>query len=216
MQSPPRSFPPSLFVFAIVYGGMTVLAGVLGNKQAALFGGLAVEAGIFAFLLLVVLSSATAQLHGKRAADRMVLWGFVPLALSSALIFLVLALPASAEMDPERLSAFDIILGTTPRIMLAGPVAYGVSMFLNVWLFDRLRFGGEGLGVMVRGAIASAISQAIDTVIFITLAFYGLFPILPLIVGQGLAKIVLSLIVVPFAIAGAVALGRWLDQPRPR
>ena len=138
------------------------------------------------------------------------------MALSSALIFLVLALPASAEMDAERLAAFDIILGTTPRIMLAGPVAYGVSMFLNVWLFDRLRFGGEGWGVMVRGAIASAISQAIDTVIFITLAFYGLFPILPLILGQGLAKIVLSLIVVPFVIAGAVALGRRLDQPRPR
>ena len=52
--------PRSLFVFATLYGGMTVLAGVLGAKQVAL-GPLAVEAGIFAFLLLVALSSAVAD-----------------------------------------------------------------------------------------------------------------------------------------------------------
>ena len=43
----PRTLSPSLFLFTIIYGGMVVLAGVLGNKQVALFGGLAVEAGIF-------------------------------------------------------------------------------------------------------------------------------------------------------------------------
>ena len=47
---------PSLFAFAIFYGGMVCIAGVLGNKQVAL-GPLAVEAGIFAFLLLVITSS---------------------------------------------------------------------------------------------------------------------------------------------------------------
>ena len=54
----PRTLSPSLFLFSIVYGGMVVLAGVLGNKQVALGGWLAVEAGIFAFLILVALSSA--------------------------------------------------------------------------------------------------------------------------------------------------------------
>ena len=47
----PRTLSPSLFLFSIVYGGMVVLAGVLGNKQVALGSWLAVEAGIFAFLL---------------------------------------------------------------------------------------------------------------------------------------------------------------------
>ena len=55
---------PSLFAFAIFYGGMVCIAGVLGNKQVAL-GPLAVEAGIFAFLLLVITSSAVAEMHGR-------------------------------------------------------------------------------------------------------------------------------------------------------
>src|SRR3546814_19917775 len=61
----PRTLSPSLFLFSIVYGGMVVLAGVLGNKQVALGSWLAVEAGIFAFLLLVALSSAVSEQIGR-------------------------------------------------------------------------------------------------------------------------------------------------------
>lgn len=209
------SIARSLFVFALIYGGMTVIAGVLAFKQVA-FGGLAVESGIFAFLVLVVLSSAVAQLHGRPAADRMVLWGFVPLAISVLLIVVVLQLPPSAEMSAERLTAFNTVLSSTPRIMAAGPVAYGVSLLLNVWLFDRLRgraaANNDGWWLMLRGGVASAISQAIDSVIFITLAFYGEFPIGDLIVGQALAKIVLSFVLVPPLIVLAVKVGHKLDR----
>jgi uncharacterized integral membrane protein (TIGR00697 family) len=207
------AIPRSLFVYAILYGGMTVLAGMLGNKQVAL-GPLAVEAGIFAFLMLVVLSSTVAQLHGRKAADRLVFWGFLPLALSIALIFVVLQLPASADMPPDRQAAFSLMMGSTPRIMAAGPVAYGVSLFLNVWLFSALRGTGEGggMGMLVRGAIASALSQVVDTLIFITLAFYGEFPITDLLIGQMLAKVTLSIVLVPPLIALGVALARRLDR----
>src|SRR5215212_7124346 len=73
-----KSIANSLFAFAIFYGGMVCIAGVLGNKQVAL-GPLAVEAGIIAFLLLVVTSSSVAELHGRATANRLVLIGFVPL-----------------------------------------------------------------------------------------------------------------------------------------
>lgn len=214
---PAESIPRSLFVFTLLYGGMTVIAGVLAYKQIAI-GPLVVESGILAFLLLVVISSAVSQVHGKAMADRLVLWGFLPLAFSIALIGLVLALPPSPEMPPENLAAFRQVHAQTPRIMAAGPVAYGVSLLLNVWIFDKLRGKGGGssrrLWLMVRGAIASAISQAVDTLIFITLAFYGEFPIGSLLVGQAIAKIVLSFVLVPFLIVGAVALARRLDGAR--
>jgi queuosine precursor transporter len=210
------SIPRSLFVFALLYGGMTVLAGFLAAKQVRLWPTeLAVEAGIFAFLVLVVLSSATAQLHGPKVANRLVMWGFLPLAVSIMLILLVLQLPADPAMWPEGLAAFQLIHATTPRIMAAGPVAYAVSLLLNIWLFSRLRGSGNpggGVSLMVRGAIASALSQAIDSVIFITLAFGGERDIVPLIIGQAIAKVVLSMVLVPFLIVGAVALAKRLDR----
>jgi hypothetical protein len=212
--SNPAPLSRSLFIYSILYGGMTCIAGVLAFKQVAL-GPLAVESGIFAFLMLVVLSSAVAQVHGRGTADRLVLFGFFPLAVSVLLIFLVLSLPASAEMPPENLAAFERVLSQTPRIMAAGPVAYGVSLLLNVWIFSALRgAAGDGsVSVMVRGAIASALSQSVDTLIFITLAFYGEFPIGSLLVGQMLAKVALSAVLVPPLIIALVKLARRLDGP---
>jgi len=203
------AIPRPLFVFALLYGGMTVLAGVLGFKQIALplgFTTLAVEAGIIAFLMLVALSSTISQLYGRATANKLVFWGFAPLGLSILLIQLVLAFPPSPQMPAENLAAFETVLSQTGRIMIAGPIAYGVSLFLNVWLFERLRGsddsgqGSGGLWMMLRGGLASAISQAVDTLIFITVAFYGQFDIVPLLNGQAIAKVGLSCVFVPLII----------------
>ena len=209
-SSPPRAISPSLFALAIFYGGMVCIAGVLGNKQVAL-GPLAVEAGIFAFLMLVITSSAVAELHGRATANRLVLIGFVPLIASLLLTLLVLAVPAADDMDPARLSAFETVMGGTPRIWLGGILAYGISTLLNVTIFSRLK-ASEGRRLLwLRSAVASALSQIVDTLIFITVAFYGVFPIGELILGQMLAKVVLSIVLVPPLIYVFVGLGRRLD-----
>jgi uncharacterized integral membrane protein (TIGR00697 family) len=188
---------------------MVCIAGVLGNKQVAL-GPLAVEAGIFAFLMLVITSSAVAELFGRDTANRLVLIGFVPLVFSMLLTWLVLALPAAHDMPAERLGAFETMMGATPRIWGAGIVAYGVSQILNVTIFSRLKREGGSM-LWLRAGVASILSQIVDTLLFITIAFYGEFPIGNLLMGQMLAKVVLSAILVPPLIYLFVGLGRRLD-----
>lgn len=211
MDTPKLAIPRSLFVYAILYGGMVCMAGVLGVKQVAL-GPLAVEAGIFAFLLLVVLSSAVAELHGQAIATGLVRLGFVPLLMSAALIQIVLILPTDKGMYPPAIAAFPIVVGQGMRMMLAGFISYGTSQTLNVFIFNKLR-GREGPGGLVwfRGMVASVVSQIVDTVLFISISFLGERPILELMAGQMLTKVVLSIVLVPFLITGAVALGRALD-----
>ena len=201
--------PRSLFAFAILYGGMVCIAGVLANKQVAL-GPLGVEAGIFAFLILVASSSAVAELFGRAMANRLVLIGFVPLIFSMVLAALVLALPAAHDMPPDRLAAFETVMGATPRIWAGGIVAYGTSQFLNVTIFSALKREGGKL-LWLRAAIASMLSQIVDTFLFITISFYGLFPIQNLLLGQMLAKVVLSAVLVTPLVYLFVAIGRRLD-----
>jgi queuosine precursor transporter len=210
MTKPAPAIPRSLFVIAILYGGMVPLGGFLGVKQAAL-GPLAVEAGIFPFLTLVALSSAIAELHGKDTANRMVRYGFAPLMLAIALSYLVLKLPTDPGMYEPAKQAFPIVIEQGWRMMAAGILAYGVSVTLNIWLFDRLRTM-TGRFAELRGFIAAALSQLVDTLIFITVSFYGVRPILDLMIGQALAKVVLSAVMVPLIIALVVRLGRRLDR----
>ena len=211
----------SLFIFAVLYGGMVCIAGVLGAKQIAL-GPLAVEAGIFPFLTLVALGSAVAELHGRDTANKLVRFGFIPLITAIALIWLVIQLPTDEGMYEPAKEAFPIILGQSWRLMGAGIIAYGVSQFLNIYIFAKLRgperpeatasaSSGGGLWLAARAAIASAISQIVDTLIFITISFYGVRPIADLMLGQATAKVVLSVVLIPILITLFVGLGRRLD-----
>lgn len=216
------SVPRSLFVFSVFYGGMVCIAGVLGNKQVALgplsalgpavgLGPLAVEAGIFAFLLLVVVSSAIAELHGATLANRLVRVGFIPLLMSILLSIIVRALPASPDMQPANRDAIELVLGGTWRIWLGGIIAYGVSQTLNVTIFAALK-GREGARLLwLRAAVAGMLSQVVDTLLFATIAFWGVFPIGELLLGQMIVKVILSAVLVPPLIYFFVGLGRRLD-----
>lgn len=205
--SPPIA--PSLLALALFYGGMVTLGGVLGAKQVGI-GPLAVEAGIFPFLTLVAISSGVAELHGKPVATRLVHFGFAPLVAAILLTLFVLQLPTDPGMYEPAKAAFPIILGQSWRMMVAGLLAYGVSVTLNLWIFDRLR-GGMGRFVSLRGFAAAALSQVVDTFIFITVSFLGVRPIMDLLIGQMTAKVVLSAVLVPVVIAVVVRVGRRLD-----
>ncbi len=207
-ETNPRAMPLSLLFLALFYGGMVTIAGVLGAKQVAI-GPLAVEAGIFPFLILVGISSAVAQMHGKVMADRFVRFGFAPLIAAILLTLFVLRLPMDPDMYPPAKEAFPVILGQSWRMMAAGILAYGTSVTLNIWIFDRLRGAAGHAGV--RGFIAAALSQIVDTLIFISVSFLGERPILNLMIGQMIAKVVLSAVLVPVIIWAAVKLAKRLD-----
>jgi uncharacterized integral membrane protein (TIGR00697 family) len=217
IEHPAAPLPRSLFALAVLYGGMVCIAGVLGVKQVAL-GPLAVEAGIFAFLLLVAMSSAAAELYGQRTATALVRLGFVPLLVSAALIQLVLRLPNDPGMYPPAVGAFPVVVGQSARMMIAGLISYGISQTLNVLIFARLAGrtaaaeGARGGRLMwLRGIVASVVSQIVDTLLFITISFLGERPIVALMAGQMVTKVVLSIVLVPAMIALFVRIGRRID-----
>ena len=224
MQSSAPAIPRALFVFSLLYGGLAILAGVLGTKLASLghwpvLGDLAVESGIFAFLLLVVIASAVAELYGRDIANRLVRYGFIPLIVSMILLNVVIHLvpPAPFWSDQE---AFARLLGQGARMQFAGLISYGTSQTLNVAVFSRMASGAEGGKLLwLRAWVAGLLSQIVDTILFISISFYGVvdaatgapLPIGAIMEGQIVSKLILSTIMVPPLIYVFVALGRRLD-----
>ena len=201
----------SLQQYAVLYGGLLVVAGVLGFKLIKL-GPLAVPGGVFGFLLAIVVTNATAELHGRRVAQRMVFMGFVPLLVSIALMQLVLALPPAAGWTGQATA--EAVFGSSMRLILAGIVAYGISQSLDVTIFTWMRGQPGGHMLWLRATVAAVIAQTVDTLIFVTIAWFGKFPLLPVIGGQLTAKAVIWLLAVPLLYL-AVAAGRFLDRGKP-
>jgi uncharacterized integral membrane protein (TIGR00697 family) len=204
----------SLQAFAILYGGLLVIAGVLGYKLIKLgpifaLGPLAVPGGVFAFLLAIVTVNATAELHGRAVAQRMVFMGFVPLLVAIALMQLVLALPSAEGWEGQATA--EAVFGSSMRLILAGMVAYGISQSLDVTIFTWMRGQRGGHLLWLRATVAAVIAQTVDTLIFVTIAFYGVFTLMPVIGGQLAAKAIIWLAAVPLLYL-VVAVGRRLDR----
>ncbi len=208
--------PParSLQQFAVLYGGLLVVAGVLGFKLIKLgplsgIGPLAVPGGVFGFLLAIVVTNATAELHGRPVAQRMVVMGFVPLLVSIALMQLVLALPPAENWTGQAVA--EKVFGSSMRLILAGIVAYGISQTLDVTIFTWMRGQPGGHMLWLRATVAAFVAQTVDTLIFVTIAFLGVFPLLPVIGGQLTAKAIIWGLAIPLLYL-AVAVGRRLDS----
>ncbi len=206
-DTPATAMPRSLFMLSVLYGGLVCMAGVLGTKVMAV-GPLAVESGIIAFLPLVAISSAIAEMFGRDVANRLVRFGFIPLIVSMILIRLVILLPPAPFWDKQ--AEFAMLLGQSSRMMLAGLIAYGISQTLNVTIFTAMT-RRQGRLLWLRALVASVSSQVVDSVLFITIAFLGVFPIAPILEGQIISKIVLSAVVVPPLIYLLMALACRID-----
>jgi uncharacterized integral membrane protein (TIGR00697 family) len=167
------------------------------------------------------MSSAVSELYGQATANRLVRFGFIPLIASMVLLTIVIRLVPPAPFWSDQ-DAFARLLGQGARMQFAGLCSYGISQTLNVYLFSRLAGGSAphrgGTLLIVRAWIASLISQVVDTVIFITISFYGVvdatgapLPIGTIMEGQIISKVILSTIMVPPFIWLFVRLGRKLD-----
>ena len=129
------------------------------------------------------------------------------MALLCALVLVQFSLwwPKAPFWNQEE--AFQTILGTTSRIIIASFVAYLASQFHDVWAFHFWKKATDGRYLWLRNNLSTAVSQFIDSFLFITIAFYGVLPIWPLIMGQWIVKFTIAVLDTPI-IYGVVWLIR--------
>ena len=110
------------------------------------------------------------------------------------IIFLAGIFP-SAEFW-ENQGAFDLILGSVPRIVFASMVAYLLSQHHDVISFHIWKKYTKGKHLWLRNNASTVISQAFDTVVFVTIAFAGTVDfsmLVNMILTQYVVKILIAL-----------------------
>ena len=209
----------ALFVTALVTAQVTAVKVVVVGLPVELpvtGGQILVPAAVFAYALTFFASDCYTELYGKRAAQALVnvafLMNFVLLALLWLAIWAPIAEASDVAQDP-----FAETLAASTGIVAGSLLAYIVSQNWDVVAFHWLREYTGGRRLWLRNIASTATSQLIDTVIFITIAFF-LFQGLPadavleLIVGQYLFKLALVGLDTPFVYL-VVGLIRSRDLP---
>ncbi len=175
--------------------GLIVISNVVANKLVS-FWSFAIPAGIIAYSASFLLTDILVEFYGKKIAKKAVWSGFFASILSLAVIFIAIEWQGASFWGYQE--QFSLVLGNTWRIVLASVVAYISSQTHDIWSFAFWKKKTKSKHLWFRNNLSTTISQAIDTVIFVVIAFYGLFPILPIMIGLFIAKLLVAVLDTPF------------------
>src|SRR3989344_9383808 len=163
-----------LLIALAVYLTSLFAANTLGLKLMPFLFGSHLSVAVFSFPVVFLMTDAIGEVYGKRVAKIFVLAGFTSVALWTAYVFLSLALPWSADADWVHKS-YDTVFGMSGRIAIASLIAFIVAEYQDVisFFFFKNKFGTGNF--WLRSNLSNLWSQFLDTVIFMVIAFAGIY-----------------------------------------
>jgi uncharacterized integral membrane protein (TIGR00697 family) len=129
------------------------------------------------------------EVYGYGVARRVIWLGFFCNLLAVVAIYLGGILPAAPFWQDQQ--AYETILGYTPRLLVASFLAYLIGEFANSYVLAKMKVAMNGRWLWSRTIGSTLVGQALDSLVFIVLAFVGTIPLwamISAIVAQWLVK----------------------------
>jgi len=187
-----------LELVAVLYVTALLVANTIAVKIIMVFG-YPIPAGILCFPISYIIGDVLTEVYGFKNARRIILYGFVSLGL----MVLLYSLASVIEPAPfwENQDAFSLIFSFVPRIALGSLVAYLVGSLLNSYYMVIIKKITRGRFLWVRTIGSTIIGEGVDSVIFNTIAFIGVFSysnLLVIILTGWLMKTFYEVLATPF------------------
>jgi uncharacterized integral membrane protein (TIGR00697 family) len=168
--------------------------------DAPLLGTLTFGAGVLFFPISFIFGDILTEVYGYAASRRVIWAGFAGLAFASVMAWMIVALPPAPFWQNQH--EYEVAFGSTWRIALAGLVAFAVGEFVNSYIMAKMKIMAAGKHLWQRTITSTVFGEAVDTVMFVPLAFWntGIIPNdkIPLVTGaQIIAKILVEVAFTP-------------------
>lgn len=168
--------------------------------DAPLLGTLTFGAGVLFFPISFIFGDILTEVYGYAASRRVIWAGFAGLAFASVMAWMIIALPPAPFWQNQH--EYEVAFGSTWRIALAGLVAFAVGEFINSYIMAKMKIMAAGKHLWQRTITSTVFGEAVDTVMFVPLAFWntGIIPNdkIPLVTGaQIIAKILVEVAFTP-------------------
>ena len=190
-----------LFMFAgILFATCLLISNILATK-ILLIGPWAAPAGVLIFPIAYILNDVITEVWGFKKA-RLIIWtGFAVNILAVLFFTMGIVIPGAPFWQNQE--AFSTVLGNTPRIVVASLSAYLIGSFLNAFVMSRMKVATKGKGFSGRAILSTLVGESADSIIFISIAFAGIFPfgvLITMIFTQAMLKTVYEILILPVTI----------------
>jgi uncharacterized integral membrane protein (TIGR00697 family) len=152
---------------------VTVLlcANVIGVQKRTTIGGFTFGLGILFFPLSYVFGDILTEVYGYARSRRVIWAGFAALIFAAFMSWVIVKIPASPGWPHQP--AYDFVFGSTWRIVFASLIAFWAGEFTNSFTLAKLKIFTSGKRLWMRTIGSTILGEAVDSLIFYPLAFYG-------------------------------------------
>ena len=165
----------SLFLYmSAAFVSCLMLSNLTAGKLISVFG-IVLPAAVILFPITYVLGDIFTEVYGFKAARKIIWCGFSCNLLAVLIYVATIALPYPDYWTNQ--DAYETVLGTTPRIFAASLIGYLFGEFLNSAVLSKMKVATNGKWLWLRTILSSVIGEGFDTLIFITIAFYGIYEV---------------------------------------
>lgn len=190
-----------LLIALSLYLTSLLAANTLGLKIMPFLFDSHLSVGIFSFPIVFIMTDVIGEVYGKKIAKFFVLTGLISTILFIIYTLLSLWMPWSADGLWAQ-EGYNLVFGITTRIALASVVAFAIGEYQDVITFFFLKKRlGQG-NFWLRSNLSNLWSQFLDTVIFMVIAFAGIYstPVLiSIIITWWLFKVGMGVLYTPFS-----------------
>lgn len=159
--------------------GMAFVAVLLVSTIAAqklfAFGSFTLTAGIIVFPFSYIFGDILTEVYGYAKARRVVWVGFLANIFLAVVCVIATALPPAPGWPFQE--QFATVLTFVPRIVAASLLAYLVGEFVNSYVMAKMKIWTSGRHLWARTIGSTAVGQAVDTLVFVIVAFAGVLPL---------------------------------------
>ena len=174
-----------------------ISSNIVAVKIADIFGRF-VPAAIIIFPISYIIGDILTEVYGYDRAKQVIWLGFFCNALAVLAFWIGGLIPAAPFWENQ--DSYEVILGSTPRLLLASFVAYLIGELSNSFTLARLKVWTDGKRLWVRTIGSTVIGQGLDSAVFITIAFVGILSnadLLELIITQWVIKVIYEVVATP-------------------
>ncbi|NQU37219.1 MAG: queuosine precursor transporter [Actinobacteria bacterium] len=166
------AIPPAGNYAAIVaaFCGVLLISNI-GATKLIEFGPIITDGGAFLFPLVYIIGDILSEVYGFKAARKAILLGFGLSILAALTFWLVQISPPAASWENQE--AFEAVIGFVPRIVLASIAGFLVGQLLNAYVLVKIKERTREKALWLRLLGSSFVGELADTVVFCTIAFYG-------------------------------------------
>ena len=194
-----------------VFVASLLLVAPLGSKFVVL-GPLVISAASLTFPINFIFNDLLTEVYGYKRSRRIIFTGMGCQIFAAFMFFIVGIWPAPDFWHNQE--AYMTVLGSTPRITLASITAYYFSEYTNSAIISKMKYrhaGKRGVHQAWRFIASTAVGEAVDSVIFISLAFGGTISsdnLLKTILGIWVFKVGFEVVALPLTTRLANVLKR--------